>query len=102
MTELQQRKLIKKMKEISNRFYTELLAPTPSPSFFRLFMFRVSRPLIKSAGEKYRDYHYYKEKGWFDSDYYYPASLGLLKSLAGNLFDLFGRRIEDPHKGNRA
>ena len=93
MTELQHEKLIKKMKETSQRFYKELLRPTPSPSYFRLMMFRVSRPLIKSAGEKYRDYHYYKEKGWFDTDYYYPTSLGLPRKLAGNLFDLLGRQV---------
>ena len=93
MTELQQEKLVRKVEEVSARFYSELLRPTPPPSFFRLMMFRITRPLVKSAGEKYRDYHYYKEKGWFESDYYYPASLGLLKKLAGRLFDLLGRRM---------
>ncbi len=93
MTEPQQKKLIQKVKKTSARFYKELLRPTPSPSFFRLMMFRVSRPLIKSAGEKYRDYHYYKEKGWFDTDYYYPTSLGFPKRLAGYLFDFLGRRM---------
>ena len=93
MTEIQQRKLVQKVKEASARFYKQLLRPTPPPSFFRLMMFRMTRPLIKSAGEKYRDYHYYKEKGWFEADYYYPASLGLPKRLAGYLFDFIGRQM---------
>ena len=93
MTELQQKKLIQKVKEASARFYKELLRPTPLPSYFRLMMFRMSRPLIKSAGEKYQDYHYYKEKGWFESDYYYPTLLGLPKRLAGYLFDFLGQRM---------
>jgi len=93
MTELQQKKLIQKVKKASARFYKQLLRPTPPPSFFRLMMFRMTRPLIKSAGEKYRDYHYYKEKGWFEADYYYPASLGLPKRLAGYLFDFIGRQM---------
>jgi len=93
MTELQQKKLIQKAKTASDRFYKQLLRPIPPPSFFRLLMFRMSRPLIMSAGEKYRDYHYYKEKGWFESDYYYPTSLGLLKKIAGYLFDFLGRRM---------
>ena len=93
MTELQQKKLVQKVKEASSRFYKELLRPTPPPSFFRLMMFRMSRPLIKSAGEKYRDYHHYKEKGWFESDYYYPTSLGFIKRLAGYLFDFLGRQM---------
>jgi len=52
MTELQQKKLIQKVKKASARFYKQLLRPTPPPSFFRLMMFRMTRPLIKSAGEK--------------------------------------------------
>ena len=93
MTELQQKKLVQKVRKASARFYKELLRPTPPPSFFRLMMFRMTRPLIRSAGEKYRDYHYYKEKGWFDADYYYPTSLGLPKRLAGYLFDFIGRQV---------
>jgi len=93
MTELQQKKLIQKVKKASARFYKELLHPTPPPSFFRLMMFRMTRPLIKSAGEKYRDYHYYREKGWFEADYYYATSLGLPKRLAGYLFDFIGRQL---------
>jgi hypothetical protein len=93
MTELQQRKFIQKVKKVSARFYKELLRPMPPPSFFRLMMFRVSRQIIESIGEKYRDYHYYKEKGWFEADYYYPTSLGLPKKLAGYLFDFMGRQM---------
>jgi hypothetical protein len=40
--------------------------------------------------EEYKDYRYYKEKGWFESDYYYPAKLSLVKKLAGKLFDMIG------------
>jgi multimeric flavodoxin WrbA len=97
MTEVQNKKLAHEVKEASSRFYKELMRPTPSPSFFRLMMFRISRPLVKSAGEKYRDYHYYMEKGWFESDYYYDTSLGIPKRLAGHLFDLLGRRMAKQH-----
>ena len=37
-----------------------------------------------------RDYIYYKEKRWFESDFYYPVPLGTLKKIAGNLFDSIG------------
>ena len=93
MTEVQNKKLVQKIKEASDRFYKDLTRPTRAPSFFRLMMFRITRPLVKSAGEKYRDYHYYQEKGWFDSDYYYDTSLGFPKRLAGYLFDFMGRRM---------
>ncbi len=93
MTERQQKKLIQEVRKSSDRFYKQLLRPTLPPSFVRLVIFRMTRPLIKSAGEKYRDYHYYKEKGWFASDYYYPTSLGFLKQLVGYLFDFIGKQM---------
>jgi hypothetical protein len=46
-----------------------------------------------SLDEEYRDYNYFKERGWFESDYYYDTSLGPIKKAAGHLFDLFGRQM---------
>jgi hypothetical protein len=40
-----------------------------------------------TLNENSRDYTYYTEKGWFDSDYYYPTRLGVFKKLAGSFFD---------------
>jgi len=34
-----------------------------------------------------RDYVFYKEKGYFESDYYYPVQLNPMKKLAGKYFD---------------
>ena len=93
MTKLQRKKLIQETKKASARFYKELMRPTPSPSFFKLMIFRMARTNIKFLDKKYRDYKYYKEKGWFESDYYYPTSLGIIKKLAGNLFDFLGRQM---------
>jgi multimeric flavodoxin WrbA len=93
MTKLQQKKLAEKIKKASARFHKDLLRPTPAPSFFRLMLFRMSRTSIKSIDQKYRDYRYYKEKGWFESDYFHATSLGLIKRLAGSLFDLLGRQM---------
>jgi hypothetical protein len=33
------------------------------------------------------DYVYYKDKGWLESDFFYPTDLGMLKKGAGKLFD---------------
>lgn len=41
----------------------------------------------------YRDYRHYKEKGWFESGYYYHVSLGLIKNTVGSLFDFLGKRM---------
>jgi multimeric flavodoxin WrbA len=91
MTDLQQRKLVQQVKKASTRFYKLLTRPTPTPSILRLLIFRFTRTGIKSADHKYRDYQFFKEKGWFESDYYYEVSLGPVKKLAGNLFDLAAR-----------
>jgi hypothetical protein len=37
--------------------------------------------------DSFRDYTYYKGKGWFESDFYYPTRLGSLKKGAGRFFD---------------
>jgi len=43
--------------------------------------------------DKSYDYRYYREKGWLDSDYFYPTRLSLPKEVLGRVFDAFGRRI---------
>ncbi len=79
----------KAMLELSKRFYATLTKPAyPVPSFYQLMAFRVSRTHIKKMlDDSNRDYRYYAEKGWLESEYFYPTHLGLLKSAAGNLFD---------------
>jgi hypothetical protein len=53
----------------------------------------MSRTSIKlMLDESYRDYTYYKEKGWFESGYYYPVKLNPFKKLIGRLFDIMATR----------
>ena len=42
--------------------------------------------------ETYRGYSYYRDEGWFESDYFYSALLNLLKKAAGRLFDYTASR----------
>ena len=57
-------------------------------------VFRMTRTSIKNIlDEKYRDYSYFKEKGWFESHYFYDTSLGFIKNLAGEFFDFLGQRM---------
>ena len=95
MTERQQRKISQEIEKASMRFYKELMRQTPpTPSFFRLMIFRLSRTSMKlMRDEKSRDYRYYKEKGWFESDYYYDTSLGFIKKSAGRFFDFLAQRM---------
>ncbi|AGK96686.1 flavodoxin family protein [Clostridium pasteurianum] len=94
-TELEQRKISKKIKKTSVRFFRELMRPAPSPpSFFKLMVFRLTRTsMMLILNKKYYDYRYFKEKGWFESDYYYDTSLGFIKKIAGNFFDFIGKRL---------
>lgn len=92
MTEDANRKMDKKLAEQSRRFHDQLLRPAhPAPSLFELMMFRMGRSGIRlSLGEESRDYTYYRDQGWFESEYYYPTRLGPFKKAAGALFDWAG------------
>lgn len=92
-TEAAQKIITQEIKKASARFYRGLMRPAPPiPSFFRLMLFRMSRTSIKSMlNDEYRDYRHYKEKGWFESGYYYHVSLGFIKNTAGRLFDFLGK-----------
>ncbi len=60
----------------------------PLPSVFELMLFRMSRSTIKNElNPEFRDYSYFQEQGWFESQYYYPVRLGPLKRLLGRMFD---------------
>jgi multimeric flavodoxin WrbA len=73
----------------SKRFYATLTRKTyPVPSWFMLIGFRMGRTTIhQELDDRSQDYRYYAEQGWFESDYFYPIRLGLLKSSAGKLMD---------------
>ncbi len=94
-TERQRRKIEQKISQVSMRFHKELMNPTsPSPSFMQIFVFRLSRTAIKLLlDENYRDYCYYKEKGWLKLDYFYDVHLGFGKKLVGRLSYFMGKWI---------
>jgi multimeric flavodoxin WrbA len=92
-------KALAKMERIlskqSRRFHARLLqASYPVPSLFGLMMFRMVRTSIKlMLGDDKRDFMYYRDQGWFESDYYYPTHLSPLKKAAGVFFDWIAPRI---------
>jgi multimeric flavodoxin WrbA len=95
MTEEEQRKIDRTLAAQSRLFYESLGKPAyPVPTLFKLMVFRMSRTSMRlMLDESSRDYTYYKDKGWFESDYYYPARLGALKKAAGSLLDSLAARI---------
>lgn len=61
----------------------------PVPPLFEIMIFRLSRSSIyKMLDDSNSDYRYYREMGWFTSDFYYPVKIGLVKKLFGKLFDI--------------
>lgn len=65
----------------------------PPPTLLKLMGFRMARTSMRlMLDESARDYRYYRDNGWFESDYYYPVRLGPLRRAAGRLFDLGAAR----------
>ena len=95
MTENSQLKFDRIIARQSKRFYTRMTrSKYPSPSLFFLMGFRMARTSIsKMLDDKWRDYIYYRDKGWFESDYYYPVKLNPFKKLTGKIFDALALRI---------
>jgi NAD(P)H-dependent FMN reductase len=89
MTERERQKMDRVLERHARRYYASLVqADYPVPSFFMLMGFRMGRTKVRlELDDSSRDYRYYVEKGWFESDYFYPTRLGLLKKVAGTLFD---------------
>jgi hypothetical protein len=85
----------KALAGLSRRFYERMVKPAhPVPTFLKLMAFRMGRTSRRlMLGDSSRDYTHFKEKGRFESHYYYPTRLGALKKLAGNLFDWIGARM---------
>lgn len=95
LTKKDQEKIDKIIDKHCKRFYLKLLKNKyPTPSLLKLMMFRYARSSMKSKlNEEYKDYRYYKEKGWFESDYYYPVELNFIKKIIGKFSDWMGTKI---------
>jgi len=79
----------------SRRFHAGLSQPPyPVPALVKLLAFRAARTSMRvMLDETSRDFTYYRDKGWFEADYFYPTRLGVLKKATGSLVDLFATGI---------
>jgi multimeric flavodoxin WrbA len=100
MTEKRQKEIDRIIDKQSKIFYSKLIKKEyPTPSLFKLMIFRMSRSSIKKMlNENFRDYTYYMENGWFESDYYYPAKLNPFKKLIGRFFDMMATQKTKSNK----
>jgi multimeric flavodoxin WrbA len=101
MTEKERLKRDKVLAKQSKRFHERLSRSSdPVPGLLEIMVFRMGRTSMRlELDETSRDYRYYSEHGWFDSDYYYPTRLGVLKRWAGSLFDAIGARMSKARTG---
>jgi multimeric flavodoxin WrbA len=95
ITEKGQKKIDRIIASQSKKFYVQLVKNEyPSPSLWWLMVFRMGRTSMhKMLDETWRDYTYYRDEGWFESDYFYPVKLNPFKKLTGKLFDKLATRI---------
>jgi multimeric flavodoxin WrbA len=89
-----QRKIDRVLEAHSNRFHEGLSrSPYPRPTFVDLMRFRMARTSMRlMLDETARDYRYYRDNGWFESDFFYPVRLDPAKRVAGALFDFAAAR----------
>jgi multimeric flavodoxin WrbA len=98
MLEEERRKMDEALALQSRRFHEQLTSPPfPEPTMFQLFAFRMARTSMRlELADDRPDHAYYRDHGWFDSDYYYPTKLGPLKRAAGAAFDRMAARSSRP------
>jgi multimeric flavodoxin WrbA len=90
MTDKEKQKRDKSLAMQVKRFNKRLSEPADrAPGLFWLMVFRMARTSIRlTLDDTSRDYNYFSDNGWFESDYYYPTRLGVFKRAVGNLFDV--------------
>lgn len=95
LTEKNLNTINKVIEKQSKKFYSTLIKNEfPSPTIFKLMIFRMSRTSINLLlDDSSLDYRYYKTNGWLGSDYFYPVQLNPFKKTTGRLFDLFFNMI---------
>jgi multimeric flavodoxin WrbA len=89
ITEKEKTKINKVLDSHAKKYYSLLIGKNyPTPSITQLMIFRMSRTSIRLLlNDSWKDYIYYKQKGWFESNYFYNTQLSLFKKLLGKLFD---------------
>ncbi|MBN2003526.1 MAG: flavodoxin family protein [Anaerolineae bacterium] len=95
MTAKQQHKIDVALAAQARRYDAKLKQlGNPAPSLMDLMFFRMGRTKVRlELDDSACDYQYYRDKGWFESDFYYPTRLGFLKKGAGGFFDAMFARM---------
>src|SRR5512146_1488527 len=91
MTEKERQERNAALSKQAKRFYAQLSKGVPHvPGLTEIVLFRMGRNAVRiELDESDADYRYYKERGWFDSDYFYSTPLGVAKRSVGRLADAY-------------
>ncbi len=94
MVESERRRMDEALARQGRRFHDQLVRPPgAAPTLFHLCVFRMARTSMeRMLGDDNRDYQYYRDHGWFESDYYLPTKLGPFKKAVGATFDWIAAR----------
>lgn len=92
----------KKTEKAANDFFSVLVGTRlKTPKWKDLIMFRMTRSIMPYVSFMAKDWEYFQEKGWMESDYYYPVKLWFGKKIAGNFFDSQARKIGEKIRARR-
>jgi len=94
ITEKEKRQRERALADQGRRFYERMTGPAyPAPALIMLMGFRMGRTSMKlELDENSCDCRYYRDRGWFESDYFYPTKLGPVKKAVGRLSESFQAR----------
>jgi multimeric flavodoxin WrbA len=89
MTDKAAKKINKTINTHSRKFYSQLIKKENSkPNLFEFIMFRIFRTRIKyMLNSKFRDYAFYRNQGWFETDFYFPVKFGFFRKILGRICD---------------
>jgi len=84
----------KRLASVADRFHRALThSAQRKPSWFMLAIFRLSRSSHAAVpNEESCDYRYFRDKGWFESEYYYPVRLSVFRRWFGAALDRFATK----------
>ncbi len=87
MTEAERARIEARLDRHARRFHQRLMGPAfPVPSAMWVAGFHMARTSIGlELDDTSYDWRYYRDQGWFASDYYYPARVGPVKKAVGRL-----------------
>ncbi|MFO8020228.1 MAG: NAD(P)H-dependent oxidoreductase [Promethearchaeia archaeon] len=92
------------IKHLSKEFITSIRDNKwIKPSFWALLYFKIMRLLVKDIlGTDFeQDYQYWRQKGWFESDYFKEGNVGWFRNMLTNVITYFiKKKIEKDRKSS--